>query len=247
MTTRIALVTGGTGGIGTAICQGLAKSGYKVAASWLEGIDDGPAWQAKMKTEGFDIEIVAGDVGDFDSAANMVKEVESKLGPIDVLVNGAGITRDKMFKKMDKGMWDAVMKTNLDSVFNVTKHVIDGMVERNWGRVINISSVNGQKGQAGQTNYSAAKAGMHGFTMALAQEVASKGVTVNTVSPGYIGTSMVMAIKEEVRNAIIATIPVNRLGKPEEIAWAVEFLADDRSGFITGANIAMNGGLHMGP
>lgn len=247
MTTRVALVTGGTGGIGTAICKTLAQKGYKVAASWLEGVDDGPAWQAKMKEEGFDIAIAAGDVSDFESAAKMVKEVEEKLGPVDILVNGAGITRDKMFKKMDKGMWDAVMKTNLDSVFNVTKHVIDGMVERGWGRVVNISSVNGQKGQAGQTNYSAAKAGMHGFTMALAQEVASKGVTVNTVSPGYIGTSMVMAIKEEVRNAIIATIPVGRLGTPEEIGWAVEFLSDDKSGFITGANIAMNGGLHMGP
>jgi acetoacetyl-CoA reductase len=247
MTARIVLVTGGTGGIGTAICQGLAKSGYRVAASWLEGVDDGPGWQAKMKAEGFNIEIAAGDVGDFDSATKMVKEVEAKLGPVDVLVNGAGITRDKMFRKMDKSMWDAVIKTNLDSIFNVTKQVVDGMVEREWGRVINISSVNGQKGQAGQTNYSAAKAGMHGFTMALAQEVASKGVTVNTISPGYIGTSMVMSIKEEIRNAIIATIPVGRLGTPKEIAWAVEFLADDRSGFITGANLAMNGGLHMGP
>ncbi len=243
---KIALVTGGTGGIGTAICKALANRGCKVIASYLPGVDDGAGWQAKLKEEGFDVAIVGGDVADYESAKKMVEEAVASVGPIDILVNGAGITRDKMFRKMEVAQWKAVLATNLDSVFNVTKQVIDGMVERNWGRIINISSVNGQKGQAGQTNYSAAKAGMHGFTMALAQEVASKGVTVNTVSPGYIGTSMVMAIKEEVRNAIIATVPAGRLGTPDEIAWAVEFLADPRSGYVTGANLAMNGCLHTG-
>jgi len=246
MTQKVALVTGGTGGIGTEICKGLAGAGYKVVASWLEGIDDADAWKAKMKEEGFDFEVAAGDVSDYDSAAAMVKEAEQNAGaPIDILVNCAGITRDKMFKRMEKDHWDAVINSNLDSVFNVTKQVLDGMVERGYGRIINISSVNGQKGQAGQTNYSAAKAGMHGFTMALAQEVASKGVTVNTVSPGYIATSMIMSIKEEIRNAICETIPVKRFGRPDEIAWAVCFLADERSGFVTGSNLSINGGLYM--
>lgn len=172
--------------------------------------------------------------------------MEAKLGPIDILVNGAGITKDGFFHKMKWEQWEAVLRTNLDSVFNVTRQVIEGMRTRGYGRVINISSVNGQKGQAGQANYSASKAGMHGFTMALAQEVANKGVTVNTISPGYVATSMVMAIKEEVRNEIIKQIPVGRLAKPEEIAWTVAFLADDRSAFITGANIAINGGMYMG-
>lgn len=243
---RVALVTGGTGGIGTEICKALANAGCKVAATWLKGVDDGEGWLAKRKAEGFDFMIAEGDVSKFDAAAALVKEVESKLGPVDILVNGAGITKDGFFHKMKWEQWEAVMRANLDSVFNVTRQVIEGMRERKFGRIINISSVNGQKGQAGQANYSAAKAGMHGFTMALAQEGASKGITVNTVSPGYVATSMIMAIKEEVRNEILKGIPVGRFAKPEEIAWVITFLADDQSGFITGANIAINGGMHMG-
>jgi len=247
MTAKVALVTGGTGGIGTEICRALATHlDCKVVASWLQGIDDGAAWQAKQKEAGFNFEIAEGNVGDYEAAKKMVEEAVSKAGPIDILVNCAGITRDKMFKRMEKQQWDDVIKSNLDSVFNVTKQVLDGMVGRNYGRIINISSVNGQKGQAGQTNYSAAKAGMHGFTMALAQEVANKGVTVNSISPGYIATSMVMAIKEEIRDSLIKQVPVGRFGTPEEIGWTVAFLANEKSGFITGANIAINGGMHMG-
>ncbi|MEY3218947.1 MAG: hypothetical protein RIT27_304 [Pseudomonadota bacterium] len=244
---KVALVTGGTGGIGTTICQELAKRGCKVAANYLEGVDDGLGWQAKQKELGFDFTVVPGNVSDFDSSDAMVKAVVEKLGAIDILVNCAGITKDTQLKKMKKEQWYDVINVNLNSVFNVTKPVVDGMVDRGWGRIINISSVNGQKGQFGQTNYSAAKAGMHGFTMALAQEVAKKGVTVNTVSPGYIATQMVMAIPEDVRAKIVATVPVGRLAEPSEIAHAVAFLADERSGFITGANLAINGGLHMGP
>jgi acetoacetyl-CoA reductase len=245
---KVALVTGGVGGIGTAICQELAKRGCKVAANYLEGVDDGLGWQAKQKEQGFDFIVVSGNVADFDSSNEMVKTVAEKLGPVDILVNCAGITKDGTLKKMKKEQWYDVINVNLNSVFNVTKPVVDSMLDRGaQGRIINISSVNGQKGQLGQTNYSAAKAGMHGFTMALAQEVAKKGITVNTVSPGYIATSMVMAIPEEVRNKIVATVPVGRLAEPSEIAHAVAFLADDRSGFITGANLAINGGLHMGP
>lgn len=245
---KVALVTGGVGGIGTAICQELAKRGCKVAANYLEGVDDGLGWQAKQKAEGFDFVVVAGNVSDFDSSNEMVKAVTEQLGAVDILVNCAGITKDTTLKKMKKEQWYDVINVNLNSVFNVTKPVVDSMLDRGTkGRIINISSVNGQKGQLGQTNYSAAKAGMHGFTMALAQEVARKGITVNTVSPGYIATSMVMAIPEEVRAKIVATVPVGRLAEPSEIAHAVAFLADERSGFITGANLAINGGLHMGP
>lgn len=246
---KVALVTGGVGGIGTAICQELAQRGCKVAANYLEGVDDGLGWQAKQKELGFDFVVVPGNVADFDSSVAMVNAVAEKLGPVDILVNCAGITKDGTLKKMKKEQWYDVINVNLNSVFNVTKPVVDSMLDRGVknGRIINISSVNGQKGQLGQTNYSAAKAGMHGFTMALAQEVAKKNITVNTVSPGYIATSMVMAIPEDVRAKIVATVPVGRLAEPSEIAHTVAFLADDRSGFITGANIAINGGLHMGP
>jgi acetoacetyl-CoA reductase len=246
MTQRVALVTGGTGGIGTEICKALAGMGHKVVASWLQGVDDGPAWQAAMKQAGFDFEIAEGDVSNYEAAQKMVAEAVSKAGPVDILVNCAGITRDATLRKMKPDQWDAVIRSNLDSVFNVTKQVVDGMMDRGWGRVINISSVNGQKGQFGQANYAAAKAGMHGFSMSLAQETARKGVTVNTVSPGYIATKMVMAVPEDIRNKIIAQVPANRLGTPEEIAWVVSFLADDRSSYITGADISINGGLHMG-
>lgn len=243
---KVALVTGGTGGIGTEICKGLANAGYKVVATWLKGVDDGEGWQKAQKEAGFDFFIAEGNVADFESSAAMIKEAEAKAGPIDVLVNCAGITKDGFFHKMQKEQWVDVINTNLVSVFNVTRQVVDGMRNRGFGRIINISSVNGQKGQFGQTNYSAAKAGMHGFTMALAQEVAAKGVTVNTVSPGYIQTAMTAKMPEKVLADMVSKVPVGRMGKPEEIAWTVVFLADERSGFITGADISVNGGLHMG-
>lgn len=243
---KVALVTGGTGGIGTEICKGLANAGYKVVATWLKGVDDGEGWQKAQKEAGFDFFIAEGNVADFESSAAMIKEAEAKAGPIDVLVNCAGITKDGFFHKMQQSQWVDVINTNLVSVFNVTRQVVDGMRNRGFGRIINISSVNGQKGQFGQTNYSAAKAGMHGFTMALAQEVAAKGVTVNTVSPGYIQTAMTAKMPEKVLADMVSKVPVGRMGKPEEIAWTVVFLADERSGFITGADISVNGGLHMG-
>jgi len=246
MTTRVALVTGGTGGIGTEICKALANAGHQVAASWLAGVDDGEGWQAKQKADGFDFVIAEGNVADFAAATTMVKEAETKLGPIDILVNCAGITRDGLMHKMVEEQWNSVIHTNLDSVFNVTRAVITGMRTRKFGRIINISSVNGQKGQIGQTNYSAAKAGMHGFTMALAQESARKGITVNTISPGYVATNMVAAMGEKMIKAMVSQIPVGRLGKPEEIARVVTFLAAEESSFITGANIAINGGMYMG-
>lgn len=245
MTKRIALVTGGMGGIGTAICKALAESGHTVITTYSKPGKE-QAWLADMKGMGFsDIHAYQCDVTDTAACAAMLAQAQQEVGAVDVLVNNAGITRDGTFKKQTKDDWDAVIKTNLDSLFNMVKPVLDGMVERGFGRIINISSINGQKGQFGQTNYSAAKAGMHGFTMALAQEVARKGVTVNTISPGYIATDMVMAVPEEVRNKIIANIPVGRLGKPEEIAGLINYLASDVSGFMTGANLAINGGQHM--
>ena len=220
--------------------------GYSVATTYSPGNTKVAAWLADMKQKGYNFHAYACDVGDFDSAQACVAQITKEMGPVDVLVNNAGITRDMTFKKMDKTNWDAVIKTNLDSVFNMTKPVCDGMTDRGWGRIINISSVNGQKGAFGQTNYSAAKAGMHGFTKALALEVARKGVTVNTISPGYIGTQMVMAIPQEVLDSkIIPQIPMGRLGKPEEVAGLVGYLASDEAAFLTGANIAINGGQHM--
>jgi acetoacetyl-CoA reductase len=241
LTGKIALVTGGTGGIGTAICQRLADAGARIATTYRN--------QEKAKTwaaaQAYDPIILACDVGSYEDCARMKEELESQAGPVDVLVNNAGITRDATFKKITPDHWRQVINADLDSVFNVSHQFVNRMAERGWGRVINIASVNGQKGCFGQTNYSAAKAGMHGFSMALAQEVARKGVTVNTVSPGYIATEMVMAVREEVREQIIAQIPVGRLGKPEEIAALVAFLASEDAGFITGANLAANGGQHM--
>ncbi len=241
---KVALVTGGTGGIGAAICLKLAESGARVATNYRNE-EKAKAWQAKAKKAGHDIAIYQVDVSDFDACQALAVQVEKDLGPIDILVNNAGITKDGMFKKMSKEKWDVVMNINLDGLFNMTKPLIEGMTDRGWGRIINISSINGQKGQLGQTNYAASKAGMHGFTMALAQEVARKGVTVNTVSPGYIATEMVMAVSEDIRNSIIAGIPVNRLGTSEEIAALVDFLASEEAGFATGANFSMNGGQHM--
>ncbi|MDB5800427.1 MAG: phbB2 [Rhodocyclales bacterium] len=246
MSKNVALVTGGMGGLGTAICKALASEGYKVVANCLPDFPPKDEWLAKMKADGFDVYAGEADVTDYEQCGAMVKKIEAEIGQIDVLVNNAGITRDGMFRKMDKANWDAVISTNLDSVFNVTHHILPSMAERGYGRVINISSVNGVKGQFGQANYSAAKAGILGVTKALAQEVAKKGVTVNAIAPGYIGTDMVMAIKEEVREAIIATVPAGRLGKPEEIGDLCAYLASDKAGYITGATININGGLHMG-
>jgi acetoacetyl-CoA reductase len=234
------------GGLGEAVCIKMAALGYQVVTTHSPGNTKTQEWLASMEQQGFKFRAYPCDVADYDSAQACVAHIAGEIGPVDVLVNNAGITRDMTFKKMDKTNWDAVIKTNLDSVFNMTKPVCDGMTERGWGRIINISSVNGQKGAFGQTNYSAAKAGMHGFTKALALEVARKGVTVNTISPGYIGTKMVMAIPKDVLDSkIIPQIPMGRLGKPEEVAGLVAYLASDEAAFVTGANIAINGGQHM--
>lgn len=245
MTQKIAYVTGGMGGIGTAICQALHQAGFKVIAGCGPSRDHAK-WLGEQAALGFNFYASAGNVADWDSTVAAFDKAIAEHGAIDVLVNNAGITKDRMFLKMTRDDWDAVIDTNLNSMFNVTKQVVPGMVDKGWGRIINISSVNGEKGQAGQTNYSAAKAGMHGFTMALAQELASKGVTVNTVSPGYIGTDMVKAVRPDVLEKIVAGIPVKRLGAPEEIASIVAWLAGESSGFTTGADFSCNGGLHMG-
>ena len=246
MTKRIALVTGGMGGLGEAISIKLHDAGYAVVVTHSPGNAKVGEWLASMDRQGYNFRAYSVDVADYDSAQHCVAKIQAEVGPIDILVNNAGITQDTTFKKMTKVNWDAVLRTNLDSVFNMTKPVCEEMVSRGFGRIINISSVNGQKGQFGQTNYSTAKAGIHGFTMALAQEVATKGVTVNTVSPGYIGTDMVKAIRPEVLEKIVATIPVRRLGRPDEIGSIVSWLASEESGFSTGADFSLNGGLHMG-
>ncbi|MCG5513731.1 acetoacetyl-CoA reductase [Ectothiorhodospira shaposhnikovii] len=244
MTKRVALVTGGTGGIGTEICKKLARQGHVVVANYLPALQaEAEAWQQQMKAEGLDMHIAAGDVSSFQSCADMIQDIESRLGPVDILVNCAGITKDKTLRKMTEDQWRDVININLNSVFNVTRHVVEGMTSRGFGRIVNISSVNGQKGQFGQANYSAAKAGMHGFTMAVAQETAAKGVTVNTVSPGYTATAMTDAMPEDVRNAIVAQIPAGRMGSTADIAFAVAMLCDEEAGYITGANIPVNGGL----
>ena len=245
MAQKIAYVTGGMGGIGTAICHRLHKEGFKVIAGCGPTRDYGK-WLGEQKALGYNFHASVGNVADWESTVEAFSRAKSEHGAIDVLVNNAGITRDRMFLKMTPEDWRAVIDTNLNSMFNVTKQVVPDMVEKGWGRIVQISSVNGEKGQAGQTNYSAAKAGMHGFTMALAQELANKGVTVNTVSPGYIGTDMVRAIKPEILDKIVATIPVKRLGTPKEIGSIVAWIAGEDSGFATGADFSINGGLHMG-
>jgi len=244
---RVALVTGGTGGIGTAICRELADKGYQVIAGYYSGgnHEKATAWQIQQAKDGYDIAIAYGNITDFDCSKECMEGIQKEFGAIDILVNNAGITRDTTFKRMEPSQWLEVINTNLNSMFNVTRLVIDKMLEQEFGRVINISSINAEKGQFGQTNYSAAKAGIHGFTKALAQEVASKGITINTVSPGYIATSMIMDVPEKVRDKICAGIPVGRFGQPQEIARIVSFLADDQSGFITGSNVSANGGQHM--
>ena len=245
MSKKVAYVTGGMGGIGTAICQRLHQDGFVVIAG-CGPTRDFNKWLDEQKALGFHFYASVGNVSSWESTVDAFSKAKAEHGPIDVLVNNAGITRDRMFLKMTRDDWDAVIDTNLNSMFNVTKQVVGDMVERGWGRIIQISSVNGEKGQAGQTNYSAAKAGMHGFTMALAQELANKGVTVNTISPGYIGTDMVKAIRPEVLDKIVNTIPVKRLGEPSEIASIIAWLASNESGYSTGADFSVNGGLHMG-
>lgn len=244
---KIALITGGVGGIGTGISTRLAADGMFVIANYIVADSEKP-WHAAMQAAGFGAEhcmAIKADVSDFDQSAQMVEVIIAQYGAVDVLVNCAGITRDASFRKMSLDQWRAVMSTNLDSAFNVTKHVIEGMIAREWGRIINISSVNGAKGAFGQTNYSAAKAGLLGFTKALAQEVAKKGITVNAVSPGFIDTAMTKAMPDALRQEIIDTIPIPRMGRPDDIANAVSFLASDAASYMTGTNLAINGGIHM--
>jgi acetoacetyl-CoA reductase len=234
------------GGIGTAICRRLCQEGYTVVAGCGPNSQRKDKWLGYMRTEGLDMHASEGNVSDWDSTKAAFDKVKAEIGEVDILINNAGITRDGQFRRMSRDDWDAVINTNLNSLFNVTKQVIDGMADRGWGRIVNISSVNGQKGQFGQTNYSTAKAGIHGFTMALAQEVATKGVTVNTVSPGYIGTDMVRSIRPDVLEKIVSGIPVKRLGEPSEIASIVAWIASDEGGYATGSDFSLNGGLHMG-
>ncbi|GAB3352566.1 acetoacetyl-CoA reductase [Lysobacter tyrosinilyticus] len=245
MQSRVALVTGGTGGIGTSIIKRLAGMGLRVATNYRNE-EKAKAWQQQMRAEGLEVALAHGDVSSAEDAEAMVREVERQLGPVEILVNNAGITRDTTFHRMTSQQWNEVIATNLSSCFNVTRPVIEGMRDRKWGRIVQISSINGQKGQYGQANYAAAKAGMHGFTISLAQENARFGITVNTVCPGYIATDMVMAVPEDVRNKIITQIPTGRLGTPEEIAYAVAFFVPDEAGWITGANLSANGGQYMG-
>jgi acetoacetyl-CoA reductase len=243
---KIAVVTGGMGGLGESISTKMADAGYKVVVTYSPSNTKYKAWLDEMKSQGYAFGAYPVDVASFDDCAAKVVQIARDVGAIDILVNNAGITRDMTFKKMTKADWDAVMRTNLDSCFNMTKQVMDGMVDRGWGRVINVSSVNGQKGAFGQTNYSAAKAGIHGFTKALALEVAKKNVTINTISPGYIGTKMVTAIPKEILDSkILPQIPVGRLGKPDEVAGLIIYLCSDEAAFVTGANISINGGQHM--
>lgn len=245
MNKRVAYVTGGMGGIGTAICGRLCSTGYEVIAGCSPGSVRKERWLKTMREMGFDVHVSEGNVADWESTSTAFNEIRARVGSVDILINNAGITKDSVFRKMTYEQWKSVIETNLTGLFNTTKQVIDGMVERGWGRIINISSVNGQKGQFGQANYSAAKAGIHGFTMALAQEVATRGVTVNTISPGYIGTDMVRAVKPEALDKIVGGVPMKRLGEPEEVASLVAWLASDESAFATGANFSMNGGLYM--
>lgn len=242
---RIALVTGGMGGIGTAISQRLAREGFTVVVGCTPNSPRREGWLALQRDLGFDFHICEHDITDWNSTREAFADVRDQLGPIDVLVNNAGITRDASFRKLTPENWKAVIDTNLNGLFNTSKQVIEDMLAQGWGRIINISSVNGQRGQFGQTNYSAAKAGIHGFSMALAREVAGKGVTVNTISPGYIETDMTAVIRPEILENIVAGIPVGRLGKPEEIASLIAWLASEEAGYATGADFSLNGGLNM--
>jgi acetoacetyl-CoA reductase len=247
MTVRTALVTGGTGAIGQELCKALHAGGYRVVANCYPGDEENArGWIADCEKDGIKIHLEAFDVADYESAQHGIQRAEESVGPIDVLVNAAGITRDATLVRMEPDSWSSVLRTNLDSAYNVTRPVVAGMVQRGFGRIVNISSVNGQQGQFGQANYSAAKAGLHGFTMAVAREVARKGVTVNTVSPGYIQSPLIMAVPEKVREGIKGQIPVGRFGDPSEIARAVMFLVAEDAGYITGSDLSVNGGYHMG-
>lgn len=245
MKNRIALITGGIGDIGTATCRELSKLGATVIAADHVPKERGEAWCAEQKAAGFVFEYIKLDINSFESCAQAADEVHKRFGAVDILVNAAGTINDAVLRKMTKQQWDDVVHTDLDSMFNVTRQFINAMIERKYGRIINISSVNGEKGQFGQTNYSSAKSGVYGFTKSLALEVAKYGITVNTVSPGYVDSKMVHSISQPVLDKIVAEIPVGRLAKPEEIAWSIAFLAAERSGFITGSNLAINGGIHM--
>lgn len=246
MNKHVAMVTGGIGGLGTAMCKDLHDQGNTVIAAYYPAEEmKAMEWREQRLAEGYDIATYPVDVTDFESCRLLIEQIERDLGPVDILVNNAGITRDATFRKMEKTTWDSVIETNLTGAFNITKQVFEKMTQRGWGRIINISSVNGQKGQFGQANYSAAKAGIHGLTMALAQEGARKGVTVNSVSPGYVATEMVMAVPENVREQIVSEIPMGRLANPEEISRVVAFLAAEESGYITGADFYINGGLYL--
>jgi acetoacetyl-CoA reductase len=245
MKQRVALVTGGMGGIGTAICQNLYLKGATVITSYSRNQNEANLWLEEQKKLGYNFSIYYGDVSNFESCAQLIQNINDEFGRIDILINNAGITRDVQLHKMNLEQWQKVMQTNLDSLFYITRQVINGMITRGYGRIINISSINSQKGQFGQVNYSAAKAGIHGFTKSLAHEVARKGITVNTISPGYISTSMLSTVSKEILEKILTQIPVGRLGKPEEVAQAVAFIAAEDSGFITGANLSINGGHYM--
>ncbi|MEX0730625.1 MAG: acetoacetyl-CoA reductase [Aquisalimonadaceae bacterium] len=244
MAKRVALITGGNGGIGTEICKQMYTAGYTVVTTCVDAEKEGVVqWQQELAKQGYKVGWVECNVADFDACAVMAESVRAEYGAVDVLINAAGITRDSFLHKMDVAGWESVISVNLNSVFNVTRQFIEDMRERGFGRVVSISSVNGQTGQFGQTNYSAAKAGIHGFTMALAKEGARKGITANTVSPGYVDTAMTAAIPEEVRAGIVAQVPAGRMGRPEEIARVVVFLAADESEYINGANVPVNGAL----
>ena len=243
---RTAMITGGMGGIGETICQKMAAAGYRVATTYSPNNTRADEWLGRMQATGCEVVATRCDVTDGDSCQHAIAQLQERIGPIDVLVNNAGVTRDATFRKMDKASWDTVINTNLNSLFNVTKPVAQSMADRGWGRIINISSVNGFKGSFGQANYAAAKAGMHGFTKSLALELARRGVTVNTVSPGYIATKMTMAVPKDVLDErVLPQIPLGRLGKPEEVASLVVYLASDDAAFVTGANICINGGQYM--
>lgn len=245
MKDQVALVTGGMGGIGTAICRHLADRGVKVITTYNRSDQSASEWLKEQREANYEFSVGRVDIANYDSCEQLINQLSTEFGHIDILINNAGITRDVQFYKMNPEQWQSVLRTNLDSIFNITRPVICGMIERKYGRIVNVSSINGQKGQFGQTNYSASKAGIHGFTKSLAQEVARKGITVNTISPGYIDTQMVACVPPDVREKIIAQIPVGRFGTAEEVAQAVTFLVDKNSGFITGSNLVINGGQYL--
>lgn len=243
---KVALVTGGMGGLGTAICRRLQAEGYRVAVTYSPGNATPDAWLSAQRDEGFRFQAYQVDVADYGACEWMVQKLLAEMGRLDVLVNNAGITRDRSLRKLGQDDWQAVLRTNLDSVYNMSRQAIEPMMSQRWGRIINISSVNAQQGAFGQANYAAAKAGMHGFTKALALEMARHGVTVNTVSPGYLRTKMVEAVPQDVMNGkILPQIPIGRLGEPDEVAGLVAYLVSEDAGFMTGANLAINGGQHM--